>query len=79
MREKYLKGVFGTCPRVLCDSWGLSECFSSRYTSLRTAHATHGPLRGTPSGTSEDVLSQMRAGSEEILFALLYFSLIVKS
>lgn len=23
MREKYLKGVFGTCPRVLCDRHGL--------------------------------------------------------
>ena len=23
MRDKYLKGVFGTCPRVLCDSTGL--------------------------------------------------------
>ena len=27
MRDKYLKGVFGTCPRVLCDSCGLRVHF----------------------------------------------------
>lgn len=46
MRDKYLKGVFGTCPRVLCDSTGLrwildgEQCAVAVYPSSRCLAVT---------------------------------------